>query len=429
MDDPQEIRLVLPITSTESEASEHAAQIAHAGLPPASKSMPSNLALHVLRAVWPLSSMLSGLEHVNLATGARFDCLSYITDDPEFEPCCTRVGSTHFAIMCTPFLNKLVKIAHLLEASLLHRPRADGSPTPPASSRPRPHASLELTQLLDGRASASDAEVHAIVEHWPRPTSFHLQTDLSGFTVFYDLIRLVWMHEWAHALCGHLGFAEQNFKLARLHEFSTERCADDLPPDSLSAPRHEIYQGLEMHADEFAIRVCVQEVLTGTDPIGSLAGPRIDLVDRLLMLNVASSVFAIMWALAEFAAAPSDTFRAPPGSPDRFRITRSTHPPPDLRYLRFRDFQREITMKYGLANNAVHFHGSVDACSFEMIDILIDQCGYFNHLRGITPVIAKTPDMKALIDYESHLLAVSQSFLSRLSGYSYLPKKLLDAQH
>ena len=102
----------------------------------------------------------------------------------------------------------------------------------------------------------SRAEALKIVAGWPAADTCAAQLPLGGFALFYDLLRLVWLHEWAHALCGHAGLAHKELGLLRLHEFAAEREGEDVV-EGLGFPRHEVMQALELHADGFATRYCV----------------------------------------------------------------------------------------------------------------------------------------------------------------------------
>jgi hypothetical protein len=284
-----------------------------------------------------------------------------------------------------------------------------------------------LGQLLNGDVEVSEAEALKIVADWPAADTRAAQLTLGAFALFYDLLRLVWLHEWAHALCGHAVLAQEQLGLLRLHEFAAERESRELV-DGLGFPRHEVLQALELHADEFATRYCVGELLWGRDPVGDLAGPSINLVERVVIFNLACCVFAVIWTSAEQRYQPGMSFypERPPLSsdePEPLYVTYPTsHPPAALRYMRFRDFQRDLAAQFAKSTpGAATLGGAIDGHSLRVLNELAELDPRFYRLLYNTPGPAKTPETKRLIAYEAHLLKIGAALTPLLAQAAFLP--------
>lgn len=375
---------------------------------------------HLLAAAFMQSLHLTVQQHINPETKEGFSCISYYSDDQKDGALTSKEDFGFLATMSAPFVRRLVKIVDKLGPALEIRPRA-------GEQKEKPTANLEhdpeLDALLEGDVYVSEQEALEIISGWPSPKS-QTQTELGGFTIFYDMIRLVWVHEWAHALTGHVVLLNDELGLSKLHEFSTERAGGSLYG---KFTRSEVLQALEAHADEFATRTCIQGILWGHDPVADIAGPRVDLMDRLLLFNIACCVFAITWALAEKKYSPDDTFRPPlkdltddtPGP--IYALTRSTHPPAVLRYQNFRGFQREISANYRDAQGATHLSTMVDAYSYGFVLTLGQLSRYFYGLQVMTPMWARTPTEKVLEAYTNHLVDVSVALSPKLMERYYIP--------
>ena len=395
-----------------------AEEIAQSWTLPAPYREDNLISQHLLSSVFMDTLRLSGRNHINLSTLEGFRCLSYYSEDEETGAHCSKEERGFAAVMSMPFIRRLIKISELLRPALDQRGRV-GRPSPGAASQPEIAMNNELTTLLEGTTEVSQADALDIISGWPLKGP---QLDLGPYSVFYDLVRLVWVHEWAHALCGHVVVANQELGISRLHEFSAER-ADAVSADDVEFSSNEILQAMEMHADEFAVRYCINEIFYGHDPMADIAGPKIELVDRLLIFNTACCVFAVTWALGEKQYAPEDTFYPRPSEGDQasFRITRSTHPPALVRYDRFRNFQRELTMLYGMKHGASGFLTSVDSLSFTFLETLGKVSPYFESLDASTPLIAKTPTQKTIEAYETHLLRLGPFISRKLEHAGYVP--------
>lgn len=379
---------------------------------------------HLWQAMWHPVIELSAMEHAHRTTRQRFSCVSYYADDPGVMAYCAAGREGHLATIGISFVRRLVKICGRLGPALKQRPRI---PKRTSDAAANPERDDVLTGLLAGKVEVSEAEALEIVGSWPPANTQSAQIELAEYALFYDLIRLIWLHEWAHALCGHVTFASDALGLMRLHEWSADR-VEERPIEKLGHSRHEVLQALEVHADEFATRYCVDKILWGFDPVGQLAGPKVDLVDRLLVFNVACCVFAVIWSLAEQQYYPGISFFPPrppltSNEPDPLFVTfKTSHPPAALRYYRFRGFQRDLAVRYSQPGAAT-LSPSVDAVSFGILEILASASPHFYNLRGETPMLARTPTMKRLEAYEDHLLKIGVTLTPYLEAAGYLPTR------
>jgi hypothetical protein len=381
----------------------------------------SPLSKHLFNAMWYPATYFSLQNHINIANGQAFKCLSYFADDPDVIANCVARGDGHVATVGAPFVRRLVKICDRLDAVLQHRPRI------PQLDRQVESAVLDplLSELLSGDRDVSESEALDIVSSWPDPDKESHQVELGPFALFYDMIRLIWVHEWAHALIGHARFVSRDLHLVAFHEFSADRAAAKMHEGS-DYEATEVFQALELHADEFSTRYNARQILWGHDPIGRLAGPNVDLIDRLLIFNIAFCVFATVWLIAEQRFWPGMSFyphRRPLESNEPeplFEPFTTTHPPAALRYLRFRGFQRDLTYEAS-ADYGPTLSTSVDAVSFNIVEILANADGRFYTLSSVTPLVASTPTMKRLDAYEAHLLAISEWLAPKLAELGYRP--------
>jgi hypothetical protein len=362
--------------------------------------------------------------HVNLASGRGFDVLSYYADDPDVLAWCTVHGTTYLATLGAAFVRRLAKVSQRIgDAVLPLAPRTEATTV----QRVPVARDSDLGLLLDGDAEVSEAEALQIAATWPPADVRAAQLPLGAFALFNDLLRLVWLHEWAHALCGHVALAKDQLGLATLHEFAADRAGDQLV-EGLGFPRHEVLQALEMHADEFAVRYCVGKLLWGQDPVGDLAGPNVNLVERLVIFNLACCAFAVMWESAEQRYQPGMTFYPSreaevPEEDSRLFVTYPTsHPPAALRYLRFRGFQRDLAMDYALREpQAARLPTLVDSLSWRMLEELGELDPRFFRLRVDTPMVARTPEMTRLEAYEAHLLKIGAVLGPFLEKTGFVP--------
>jgi hypothetical protein len=247
------------------------------------------------------------------------------------------------------------------------------------------------------------------------------------------MIRLIWVHEWAHALCGHVTMAQQDLGLSQLHESSPERSKDNLEDgykceleERIGVPYHSAMQAIELHADEFSIVHSIGGIFYGYDPIVDIAGPKISLVDRMSMLNIACCVFTVIWALTEFRQRRDVQSPKPIPPPNRSWSPRqSTHPPVGLRYDRFRGFQKQLTFLYGEKEGFPAFLPVTEILAVKAVRALDQMSPIFGSLLGpLSGFMFETLSMKDLREYESHLLAIEPLISWRLSFSRFDPTQL-----
>jgi hypothetical protein len=365
---------------------------------------PNNaLTRHIYLAVGSLSDFLSSRHHTNRVTHEEFSGIVYLADGAAVKPYTTAVQGTHVVVIGVQWVFQLVKICDRLTGALSQRPRTG----PPSDHVLETLVDVKLSQLLVGGLPVSEAEAVQIADSWPLAP--YTEDDLGPWAVFYDLVRLVWLHELAHALCGHLAFVRDHLALMALHSSTPdgEFRGTQLPVDG---PTAEIQQCLEMHADEFAVRSLLGEILYGVDPVALMLYTNTDLGDRLLHLNTAFCVYAVLWELDEKKPTATST-----GWADR------SHPPVDLRYDRFRNFQREAAIDYDERLGTV-----VDGLTLEFLDILCQASPLFSDLYRLTPFVVRTPSMDEAERYEQHLMRLMPSIAKCLTEQAYLPTERLN---
>ena len=364
--------------------------------------------------------------HVNRPSGRDFRCIAYYADDPDVTAYCAEHQGSYLTVLGMPFVRRLAKVCQRLGDALLP---LDLACFPASRDIPPLAYDGVLSQLLQGDVEVSGTEAAQIAAAWP-----HVETnaregaplELGAFVLFHDLVRLVWLHEWAHALCGHAVLARSHLGLDRLHEFSAERQSAQIV-DGFGFPRNEVLQALEMHADEFAARYCVSALLRGPDPVEQITGSGTNLSERLILFNLACCIFAVMWATAEQRYQPGMTIYPPrdarlSGKTPLFLTYPTSHPPAELRYMRFRDFQRDQLVGFAKEEPAAtDVHSFVDAYSHSMIYRIAQLDRTFWKLLDVTPNAFKSPKMQRLIAYEAHLLEISMALSPRAEEAGFVP--------
>ena len=387
----------------------------------------SDLALHMDRAMVGVEDHLQWLDHVQPATGREFDLAAYYADDLDTQAWCAAHDGRFLACIGMGFVCRLVKICDRIGAALLPLAlTADGS-----FSRPAPMGvDADLVALIQGDVDVSRAEAQAIAGTWPAPHAWGLQCGFGGWALFYDLLRLVWLHEVAHALCGHVAVVQDRLGLAGLQEFAAER-QPTVRVQDLDLPHHFVMQAFETHADEFAAAYCIEQQLFVKDPVSAIAGPHVDLASRLVVFNLACCVFAVMWAQAERGGRTGMSYAPTREQQDQgltFRPVDGSHPPADFRYLRFRTTQQRLLDEFHAQEpQAAGLRLKVDAHSFGMLEALERMDPRFGDLRAITPMVAKTPKMQQLADYEDLMLDVGDLLAPWLREAGFVPRGALQA--
>jgi hypothetical protein len=331
-------------------------------------------------------------DYVNPETGTVFDCIAYYTESPNVIACCAKYDDVYIATMGIPFVRRLVKICRQIDIPLQVR-------TLPERNSIKWYPDDELTKLLQPDVLVSKKEADAIVSTWPAATLDQVQIDLNEYALFYDLLLLIWCHEWSHVLQGHVDAASRELGITELYEFSIERYVGQSVLSTVNPTL--LLQNFELHADQVAIYYCVRRILAGSDPAGAMAGLASSLVERLLFLNIACCIFAVVWWIAELRRADNDP-------------TKATHPPAPLRYMRFRTFQRQLVQAIDPSCN-LH----VDALSYKYIEILSQLSNDFSSLLAITPFFFQTPSMQQLDEYEAVVATAAPAMLQILRGLNY----------
>ena len=382
------------------------------------------LSEHLWTAIWHPINHLSAMDHRNAKSGKPFRCLSYYSDDPDVHAYCAVHDEVHLATIGASFVCQLVKICERIGRILAFRPRSGGT----EQAQGAVGRDDVLRDLLNGDLAVSDREAETIVASWPAASTDHAQIPLGEFALFYDLIRLIWLHEWAHALCGHVRYISRDLGMLRLYEFSAERMLDQRV-DGVDAPRNEVLQALEIHADEFATRYCIEQILRGYDPVGQMSGPTVDLVDRLLIFNTACCVFAMVWSLAEQKRQPGISFYPPrqeltSSAPDPMFVPYNTsHPPAVLRYYRFRGFQRDLAYEAAEYGTPGTLSSPVDFLSYRFVEQLGQADARFYQLISSTPLAVPTPTINRVKAYEQRLLEVLERVSPQLEELGYAPTR------
>lgn len=366
-------------------------------------------------------------EHINSSNGEKFSCLSFFAENQNSTASCTKIDSKYVVTISIDFIFRLVKIVHLLENVLKCRPRGRNSKYQSNTAPIKFNKNMELEGLFAGDIDVSEEEALTIVSNWPNTQQ---QRDLGSYTLFYDLLRLMWVHEWSHILCGHLTLLENDYDLTVFTEFGADKGKIE-KSKRVDFFLYELYQCIEMHADEFAVTHCVHGILWGIDPIIDIAGTEIELVDRLLIFNTACSIFTILWHVQENKyqneiPTPEEfanlTARLANKPNERICPPRTSHPPALLRYDRFRNFQRQHTIKYGVEKGTINFFSTVDSVSLKFLLILEEICPYFTWLEANTPGF-RTLTSEYQLEYEQLLISISSIIAPRLKMYNFLPTK------
>lgn len=371
--------------------------------------------LHLIGSLLPPIEYLDRLQHRQVGSAELLRCAIYFTSDPDAYASCTLVEGRHYIFIGVDLVEQLVRCCEQLGPALTRR----GDEHPDLDSLragPDLDAVLSNTESLDSDECVRLAEV---ARGWPIP-GFGVGPDTPGIaemTVLHDLLRLVVVHEFAHCVCGHVAFFSREMGARELPEFGAVR-QDYALNEKLDAPRTHIRQAIEAHADEWSINFSALQVLVGYDPASLMFGERIDLVDRLLLLNIAFGIFAIDWTLSEQRINPAMSFRVgdTPAADDEgpdvirsmgrpFRVVRSSHPPAVFRYY------RHLYLVYGACIQHYGEQGLGTYVAARTTDFLATIAGplsgYFNSLLNYTPSFAKTPDIKTLGAYEDYLHQLS----------------------
>jgi hypothetical protein len=350
---------------------------------------PHLLDLHVLRALQDIATGLNRRNH-RRADGQAIDCMSVFID--LMDPCAFSVetGEKSAAFMSVGMVRNLAAIAARL-GECLKFIRHTGPRTKLAGDS-------RLGEIMLSRGTCSDPVLDEALAAMADPLALG-GVPIGGFAIFYDLIRMVWVHEWAHVMLGHTGFARNVMGLTQLREHSAGR-VEAAKETFEGHPLAQILQGFELHADEYAVKYCVGQILEGWDPVGEMMGPEVDLIDRMIAFNLACAVFAIVWSSSE--------------SPT-YSVQTATHPPAALRYMNFRDYQREMCIKFDKG------FAFVDFASYNLLEIAGELTPEFASVQVITPLVHRTPTMERLEQLSDFLMDLNRSLSANWRPFIYRP--------
>jgi hypothetical protein len=102
-----------------------------------------------------------------------------------------------------------------------------------------------------------------------------------------------------------------------------------------------------------------------------------------------------------------------------FVAFKASHPPADLRYLRFRSFQRILALEYDKTHGS-RLLTAVDSVSWDFLKVLGKINAHFN-LFDLTPMVMSTPRMKRLDAYEAYLQPIGVKIAPRLIELGFAP--------
>lgn len=381
----------------------------HGRLTPVNFDRADPLFGHCDNAVLDIAVNLSDSDYTN-QNGRPFKCRAFYADRPERFAFIVKIGDTHYATVSIGLVRQLLLVAHRLGVAFAARSstEADGKLGKDA----------KLTRLVRQTQFKRSGKDRAIASAFPS-TDFFQGVPIAEFAIFYDLLRLVWLHEWSHGLFGHAGFVQSNLGLSCLNESSRGNrrrppqldigfigyARDDYDDaDSYEAVTPALaMQSMELDADWFAAGYSANDILYGFDPVGKIVGEKVDLVDRFLAFNSACAAFAVMWSATE-----------PP-----YSASASTHPAASMRYVNFLDTERKLTTKYdeklpvalGGATQRLLKNMMRQSAEFERV--------HFNTPSSFAPWFFRNPNLEGLDKHIDRLERVRKALLPTLRPFAY----------
>jgi len=219
------------------------------------------------------------------------------------------------------------------------------------------YSASHLFRLLSDIAPINQSLAIEIADTWvPKYT-------VSGFgphMVFYDVIRLTFIHELTHCIHGHLDIIEDKLGLTSLQESN---------PSSLSNEQeNKLIQCMEFEADRVAISVATQQIIKGFDPaIGHFVQEDFELADRYSMLYLSIVIFSASWDIAEKNYRSEVIVRMR----DVQKLSNNTHPPAVIRLQNMSDFMfRNMTswaLRHGISALAIKNEQLMNNLHFRML--------------------------------------------------------------
>lgn len=337
---------------------------------------------------------LEDAEHFNQrnharADGTRLRCTSCFVD---------RLSSTAFAGYAPNRAVALLDAGHIARmTAICDRLTPMLRRMPGEKDRPKAARDVQLVRLLRRFVTPNWAQADSIAKGFPDPMS--QGAGFGGYMVLSDLVRLIWVHEWAHIMLGHVDlFALMGQR--ELDEHSSRR--DSISGSLNGAPWPHVLQLFELHADQFAVSFLAQQILRGYDPVGAMASAEVNLVHRLCILAAACAIFAVDASLKEAKKDPKT----------------ATHPSAGMRYM---------CMLQQVEGVATEFNAGLTiarAYVYRMIEDLAALSEDFYQLLEITPMLAKTPRYKDMCRVSDYLFeTIGQKIDPIRRSYVYFPRR------
>lgn len=356
---------------------------------------------HLEHAVYDDFKFITDFPLHHIKSNKEFRLISYVSDELEESARCSQEEGVFFVTVSYRLLCKLVLLAQKL-APLIKTFEAPE----PDSRYPISHDE-ELLQLINGTGSIDIELARETAFSWFNE-SYH-----RGFgpqVIFYDLVRLVFLHEWSHCILGHIEQVNRELGLSSLKEHDVNPTKEY---KGYSRP-NMLLQAIEMEADRVAISTLTVQLMIGIDASIALFGEDdINLGDRLSVVVLAIAAYSAVWHVKE----KKEGFPDHLATIDVDMIIDSSHPPAIFRFKSmFRYLCVNITnlsMERGISISAAkHFSNPdlnlddarqalliqstmgqsllehiVRMSSHEYMQDLIELCHYFGgYLRGFAPV-------------------------------------------
>lgn len=362
-----------PLVSTVLEA-EHAA----------CRREPDPLPVGLLDPPWYyLLDLVAAAHEAVLANrnGVPFTAILSYRAGPGENASCRAAGEVHLVEIGGGMLDRFLAVAGAVVAILPRIPQMD-------LDRDHVRAGTPLDRLV-AQESAPDPDLVATTRAGLADLESVGRTIDASAWLFHDMIRLVWLHELAHGICGHARFLAGEGRLDRLDEFDEARGGPGLAG---------LLRACELQADVFAARVSATQILDGADMMATILGPWDDLAERLSWLRLAAALVSVLWTERERRSggvAPS-------------------HPPSALRYYNFCSVIDSLGFVRGLemAPKAAWVEIAIRALTLE--------CRAFYDLTIAASNMFRTPLVKSLNEEEEALRTQMAPFAEAIGAHAYL---------
>ncbi|TBC95136.1 hypothetical protein ELH26_14395 [Rhizobium leguminosarum] len=324
--------------------------------------------------------------------GSSLSCKIVIVNDLEPYALAAQRQESSVVVFSTALIHNCLAIAYLIEPVLSHLR---------SKKNEQRFERNDLVSKLIWGSSLNDGDKREYINLLPRYPGFKVQR-IGAFAIFYDMLRLLIAHELFHIILGHASFSQRMLGLGPIAEKPQSRLKSFHETEGEATT--DILKSFELHADEMAMKLNIGQILYGKDISGYMMDPHVDLVERLTIFNIACSIFTLFWR-AEEQDLSIDSMS-------------TTHPPAGLRYLNFRDYQREMA---GVYDPNLLF--AVDSLSLNALSLLSEIAGEFNGLLNLTPLLFRTPTMKKLARLSDHFMAVNVRMSENWKPLVYIPSR------